>query len=89
MTPVASELVANMNQRSAELASFRVLMIERGHVDGQSLKGSTEFDADISRHVVLTEDAKVVRRHRIAFGVTLLPGQHDRDARKPAIATTI
>lgn len=103
--PSCYELVANMNRRSAELAQFRVLMIERGHGDGESLGGTAEFNAlwvkdasdhskevfrtNVSPHAFLIEQGEVVSQHSGAQAVTFLLGQRDRSTSKPAVATTV
>lgn len=102
--PSCRELVANMNRRSAELSSFRVLMIERGH-GGESMKGSAEFDAlwvqdegnqskelfrtNVSPHAFLIENGKVVSQHTGALAVTFVLGQRDLGTSKPAVATSL
>jgi hypothetical protein len=103
--PSCHELVANMNRRSAELAPFRVLMIQRGHGDDESLEGTADFNAiwvkdasdhskevfrtNVSPHAFLIEQGRVVRQHSGAQAVTFLLGQFDSSTSKPAVATTI
>lgn len=103
--PACHELVASMNRQSAELAPFRVLMIERGHDDGGSLGGAAEFNAtwvkdandrskevfrtNVSPHAFLIEHGELVTQQSGAKAVTLLLGQRDRGVSKPAVATTM
>jgi hypothetical protein len=102
--PGCHELVASMNRQSADLAPFRVLMIERGHGEG-GLAGAAEFNAtwvkdeeerskevfrtNVSPHAFLIERGQVVGQMSGSKAVTILLGQRDLGVSTPAVATTV
>lgn len=103
--PSCHDLVSHMNRRSSDFAGFRVLMIERGRGEGESLEGKAEFAAtwvkdasdrskdifrtNVSPHLFLIERGTVVRQQTGAQAVALLFNHGDRSASQPVTATPV
>lgn len=103
--PGCRDLIADMNRRSEELGRLRVLIIERGHGNGGSLRSMAQFDAvwvddrndrskevfrtNASPHAFLIEQGKVVHQSSGGHAVEHLLHEGRASSSKPARATPL